>query len=444
MFRDADQLARSPARATALACLEAGIQAAHPQRVIQGSVCLDGDTLIVDDARYELSGVDRILVLGGGKGAGPVAAALESKLGDRLAGGAVVCPDPVDTERVEVLIGDHPVPSGRSVAGTRRVLDLAASADASTLVLAVITGGGSALLAAPVEGIELADVQQVTDDLLASGASIHEMNAVRKHLSAIKGGGLARAAAPARTVGLVFSDVVGNDLDVIASGPTAPDPSTYAEARAVLDRYGIEPPTAIADRLDRGARGDLPETASADDPTFDDVTNHVLADGFTALAAARDVARDRGYTPCILSSRVRGEAREAAPTMVAVAEESRATGNPVSPPAVMLTGGECTVTVTGDGRGGPNQEFALAGALELTLPGVALACVDTDGRDGATDAAGAIVDETTVRDGTAAQTALDGNDAYPYLDDAGALLRTGPTGTNVNDLRVIVVESVGP
>lgn len=440
MIREADELASTPARETALACVEAGIEAAHPRRVVGAAVQLDGETLTIAGRVYDLTGVDRIVILGGGKASGTVAAALEGELGDRLEGGAVVCPDPVDTERVAVHVGNHPVPTERSVEGTRRVLELAEGADEHTLVLAVITGGGSALLAAPAEGIALADLQTVTDDLLASGASIHEINAVRKHLSAIKGGGLARAAAPARTVGLLFSDVVGDDLDVIASGPTAPDDSTYADAIDVLDRYAIEAPAAVRDRLERGADGALDETAGPDDPAFERVTNHVLANGFTALAAARDAAAGRGYNPCLLSSRVQGEAREAARTMVAVGEEVAATGNPIEPPAVVLSGGECTVTIEGTGSGGPNQEFALATAVELDGEATALAAVDTDGRDGATDAAGALVDGSTVTDANAARDALSLNDSYPYLEARDALVVTGPTGTNVNDLRVLVVE----
>ena len=441
MIRDREGLATTPARETALACVEAGVEAAHPRRVVADAVRLEGDVLHVADASFDLAGVERVLVLGGGKASGTVAAALEAVLGDRLTGGAVVCPDPVETERVAVHVGDHPVPSERSVAGTRRVLELADGADGATLVLAAVTGGGSALLCAPAEGVSLEDLRAVTDDLLASGASIHEINAVRKHLSAVKGGGLARAAAPARVVGLLFSDVVGDDLDVIASGPTAPDASTFREARAVLDRYGLKPPAAVAERLRAGEAGELAETPRAGDPAFDRVTNHVLAGGRTALAAAREAAADRGYATLLLSSRVRGEAREAAKTLVAVGEEALESGEPVAPPAVVLAGGECTVTVTGDGRGGPNQEFALSAALELTDAGVALACVDTDGRDGATDAAGALVDATTVDDPAAARAALADNDAAPYLGARGALVVTGPTGTNVNDLRVLVVEA---
>ncbi|WP_129115777.1 glycerate kinase type-2 family protein [Halegenticoccus tardaugens] len=448
MIRNADDLGGTDAREIALDCVEAGIEAATPERVVADSVSIDGDALSVAGDRYDLADFDRIVVVGGGKAAGGVARALESVLGDRLAGGVVVTTEPAETDRIDVVVGDHPVPSERGVAGARRVLDLAREADERALVLAAITGGASALLAAPAADVPLADLRATTDALLDSGADIHEINAVRKHLSAIKGGRLARAAAPATIVGLVLSDVVGDDLSVIASGPTAPDDSTYADARSVLDRYGIDAPRSVRERLERGANGEIEETPRADDPAFDRTTNHVLADGFTALDAARDAARERGYEVCVLSSRIRGEAREAAKTHVAVGEEALATGNPVSAPAVVLAGGETTVTVRGDGTGGPNQEFALAGAVELATgpfgtadADAALACVDTDGKDGSTDAAGALVDAKTVTDLGDARAALADNDAFSHLDGLNALIRTGPTGTNVNDLRVFVVDA---
>ena len=461
MIANRDELVGTSARETALSCVEAGVRATHPKTVIRDSLRLDGDALRVLDAEYDLSTYDEVVAVGGGNAAGHVAAALETLLGDRVARGVVVTDDPAATDRIEICEADHPVPSERGVAGARDVLDLAESADEKTLVLAVVTGGGSALMPAPAGDVTLADLQSTTDALLASGADIHEINAVRKHLSALKGGRLARAAAPATVVGLVLSDVVGNDLDAVASGPTAPDESTFSAARSVLDSYDLAAPERVRDRLRRGANGDIPETPRSGDPTFDRVSNHVLADGFTALDAAREVAADRGYETLILSSHVRGEAREAAKTHVAVAEESLATGNPVEPPAVVLSGGETTVTVRGGvfgsgetegssrerserdgGVGGPNQEFAASAAVELDAPGVVLASIDTDGIDGPTDAAGAIVDAETVSDGDAdaVRAALANNDVNSPLDERGALVRTGPTGTNVNDLRVLVVE----
>jgi hydroxypyruvate reductase len=441
-------LASTPARETAIACLRAGVDAARPDRVIEESVRLDGERLHVESATYDLSDVDRIVVVGGGKAADGVATALEEVLGDRIDAGAVVVPDlgtgrrssrSDDDGRIERLRGGHPVPEDEGVAATRRVRELVAESDERTLVLAVVTGGASALLSAPVAEIDLDDLRTTTEALLAAGAEISDLNAVRKHLSTLKGGGLAQAAAPARVVGLVFSDVVGNDPSVIGSGPTAPDASTYADALDVLARYDVDPPVAVRERLERGVAGERPETARPDDPVFDRVRTHVLVDGFTAAAAARDVAAERGYSTCLLSSTVRGEAREAALTHVAVAEEVAASGNPVEPPAVVVSGGEVTATVRGDGVGGPNAEFALAAAIDLPSSAT-LACLDTDGRDGSSDFAGAIVDADTVEDTAAARRALDASDAYGYLGGRGAVLSTGATGTNVNDLRVLVVE----
>ena len=446
---DADALTTTRARETALACLRDAVAAAAPERVVADAVSVEGDTLRVDDHTFDLTDYDEVVVVGGGKAGHGVATALERVLGDRISAGAVVVPDvpdaPGDSDpvrRIERLPGDHPVPSERGVESTRRVIELVREADEWTLVLAVVTGGGSAILPAPVEGVPLEDLRTTTDALLDAGAEIAELNAVRKHLSTLKGGGLAELAAPATVVGLMLSDVVGNDLSVIASGPTAPDETTYDDALAVLDRYGVDAPESVRDHLEAGARGDREETPGPGDAAFDRVTNAVVADGFTALDAARETARDRGYDTCILSSRVRGEAREAATTHVAVAEEALATGNPVSPPAVVLSGGETTVTVRGDGEGGPNLEFALSAAFSLP-EGATLAAVDSDGRDGGTDVAGAVVGARTFApdERAAARDALNDNDALGALDGRNAVIRTGPTGTNVNDVRVVVVEA---
>jgi hydroxypyruvate reductase len=440
-FEDRERHARSPAHELALDCLEAGIEAARPERAVERHLSLSDGTLRVRDETYDLSDYDRVLVLGGGKAAGGLVRALEELLGDRIDGGAVVLDAPADSDRVALHVGGHPVPDEGSVAGARRVLELARGADERTLVLAAVTGGGSALLAAPTEGVSLADLRAVTESLLASGASIDEVNAVRKHCSAIKGGGLARAAGEATVVGLLVSDVVGDDPAVVASGPTAPDPSTFADARAVLDRYGVDAPASIRERIDRGVAGEIEETPGPDDPLFDGVSNHVLIGGHTAIEAARTVAAERGHATRLLSARLRGEATAAGLTHVAVAEEALDTGEPVEVLGVVLSGGETTVTLGEDpGEGGPNQELALRAAIELP-EGAVLASVDTDGRDGATDAAGALVHASTVESGDAdaARGALAAHDAGPFLEERGALLRSGRTGTNVNDLRVLVV-----
>ena len=434
-------LASGDARAVALDCLLAGVDAAHPDRIVADALSVEAGRLTVttvggERRTYDLDAYDEVVILGGGNAAGHVAAALESLLGDTIDGGAVVTDDPVETDRVEVLPGDHPTPSRRGVDSTRRIVDLAERAGPDDLVLGCLTGGGSSLLAAPAGDLSLEDLRATTEALLASGAAIDEINAVRKHLSAIKGGRLARAAAPATVAGLAVSDVTGDDPAVIASGPFAPDPTSYADAVAVLARYDIEAPPAVRDRLRAGARGDRSETPMGADPTFDRCRFHVVANATTALDAARDVARDHGYTPLVLSSRVEGEASEAAKTHAAIANEIEATGTPLEPPAAILSGGETTVTVESGGSGGPNQEFALSAGLSIEGSTI-VGAVDSDGIDGASDAAGALVDGSVIdRD---AQAALDANDSGTYLSERDCVIVTGQTGTNVNDIRVLVV-----
>lgn len=424
-----DDLARTSAHETALACVEAGIEAAHPERVVRESIERDGDLLRIAGASYDLAEHDEVLVLGGGKAATGVAVALESVLGDTLDGGAVVTDtgggSSSKTERIDVLPGSHPVPDESSVESTEEILERARAAGPDTLVLAVATGGASALLAAP--GVPLDAMRGTTEALLASGAPIEEINAVRKRLSRIKGGGLARAAAPATVLTLALSDVVGDDPGVIGSGPTVPDDGTRAEARRVIEKRDVPVPDAVREHLTGKRTGERAEAGPV----------HTLGNAMTALDAAREAAEERGYSASVLSARFEGEARDAAAFHRAVADEVFASGNPVEPPVVLLSGGETTVEVTGDGRGGPNLEFALRAAVGFE--GVC-AAVDTDGRDGSTDAAGALVDAETVDDPEVAHAALDDNDAFPYLGERDCLLRTGRTGTNVNDLRVFVLD----
>ena len=441
MIDNREQLVDSPAHEVALAALTAGIEAADPARLTRERVALDGETLTVDDATLSLEAYDKIQVIGGGKAAGVVAAELEAMLGDHLDGGRVVTNNPVETERVDVLPGDHPVPSQQGVESTRQLLEVAEAADENTLVLAAITGGGSALLVAPAEGLTLDDIQSTTQSLLESGANIAEINTIRKHCSAIKGGQLAAAAAPARVCGVVLSDVVGNDLSTIASGPFVPDPSTFQNAQAVLNRYEIQAPDTVGRRLQAGIAGETPETPKASDPVFERVSTTLLGDGMVAVQAAAETAEQAGFEPLVLSSRIRGDSQAAATMQAAIAEEIRSTGHPLDPPAAIVSGGETTVTVDGDGMGGPNQEFAVAGGLAVDAEDVVVAAVDTDGIDGPTDAAGGIVDGSV--DSERAQRALADNDSYGFLPSVDGLIRTGPTRTNVNDLRVVVVPADG-
>ncbi len=430
-------LARSPAHEAVLDSLLAGIEASDPAQVIDATVSVEGGKLAIDEETYDLERFEEVLILGGGNAASQVARALEIELGDHLDGGIVVTDDPIETECVTVLPGDHPVPSEQGVESTRTLIDRARSADSDTLVLGVITGGGSALMAAPAPGIGLDDLIETTDQLLQSGAPIRDINAVRKHLSALKGGQFAALAAPATTISLVLSDVVGNHLDVIASGPLVPDPTTFEAARVVIDRFDLSLPNSVERRIEEGAAGEIEETPKPGNTVFDRVSTHVIADGMTALEAAADVVEDAGYESLVLSSRVEGEASEAAKTHAAITNEIRATGTPIELPAAILSGGEATVTVESGGSGGPNQEFALSAGLSLEGSTI-VGAVDSDGIDGASEAAGALVDETVI-DRPAAQAALDSNDSGTYLTERDQVIVTGQTGTNVNDIRVLLV-----
>lgn len=438
MIEQRDTLVQSTAHEVALDALAAGIEAADPARLVRQQVSVSGSTLTVGASTISLDAIEAVVVLGGGKAAGVIAAELELILGDRLNSGVIVTNTPTDTDRIEQLPGNHPVPGDASVQSSQQLLAAAAAAGETTLIVGVITGGGSALMTAPAEGLTLQDLQSTTHSLLDSGGTIEEINTVRKHLSAIKGGQLAAAAAPARVCCLTVSDVVGNDVATIASGPFVADESTFQQAQAVIDRYDCHVPQTVQRRLKRGVAGEIEDTPGSDSPAFDRVTTTLLADGMVAVRAAAESAATAGFEPLVLSSRIRGESREAAKTQVAIAEEMRSTGEPLAAPAVIVSSGETTVTVRGDGAGGPNQEFVVSSAVECDEPGVVIAAVDTDGIDGVTDAAGGIVTAETLSV-ERAKTALTNNDTYRLLDENDALIRTGSTGTNVNDLRVVVV-----
>jgi hydroxypyruvate reductase len=434
-----DESAQSARHEQARRAIQAGIEAAQPRRVLGEAVEYHDETLRISGTEYSLEEFDQVLVLGGGNGAGQVAAALVEILGDRIDDGIVVTDNPAETSRVEMVEGTHPLPSEANVEGTSRLLELAAGTTENDLVLTVVTGGGSALLCAPTEELTLEEYRTLTNRLIESGATIDEINAVRKHVSRIKGGQLARALAPARTVGIVFSDVVGNRLDVIASGPIAPDESTYQDAIEVLDRHDVQTPDSVDRILTEGADGDRPETPRPGDAVFDRVSHHIVADNRTALDATAETLQQAGYETAILSDRIEGEASDVGGVHAQIALATAETGEPFTPPIALLSGGETTVTVRGDGTGGPNQEFALRAAIDIAGSDVIAGVVDTDGIDGATAVAGALVDGSTVPDTRRAEQALGDNDAFGYLDEQDVLLRSGPTGTNVNDLRLLLI-----
>jgi hydroxypyruvate reductase len=418
--------------------LSAGLAAADPREAVLRCVRLEGGSIHAAGERF---GAERVFVLAVGKAAGAMAIAAEQLLGERLAGGLVVTKygHEASSDRLETIFAAHPEPDERGVEAARRAEELAVALGENDLLLALVSGGASALLADPDPDVGLDDLKRLTGALLRSGADISEINSVRKHVSVLKGGGLARLAAPASTIALLLSDVVGDDISAIASGLTAPDPTTLDDARKVLARYAIEPPERVVEHLERAE-----ETPKPGDALFEGVVNVVCGSGRHAVEAAAEKARELGYEPLILSTTVTGDARGIASFHAAVIRESIESGNPISPPCAFLSGGEATVTVRGDGMGGPNQEATLALAVELDgVEGWAAFAVDTDGNDGPTDAAGGLVTGATARKiregGIDPGEALENNDAYVALEAAEALLVTGPTGTNVNDLRVALV-----
>ncbi len=443
---------QSVQRDMALEVLGAALDAVDPAEAIRRAVRRDGDVLYVAGQHYDLSRYERVLVIGGGKAGAPMAAAIEAILGDRIVDGIVNVKYgyTAPASRITIHEAGHPVPDEEGMAGTQRMVALARGAGADDLVLCLISGGGSALMTLPVDGVTLEDVQVLTNDLLRSGAPIQAINAVRKHLSQVKGGQLARLAHPATVLALLVSDVVGSPLDAIASGPTVPDPTTFADARDVIRHYGLvdRVPDAIRRYLDEGVAGRAPETPKAGDDALERVQTVIVADNAKAAGAAVERAKTLGMNGLLLSTYVEGEAREVARVVAALAREIRASGQPLRVPACVILGGETTVTVRGSGKGGRNQELALAAALAIEgMEGVLIASLATDGSDGPTDSAGGLVDGATVARGAAqslsARKALDDNDAYPYLNATGDLLVTGPTNTNVNDLMAVFVFEAG-
>lgn len=435
-------------REAARAIFAAAVRAVDPGEAVRRHLGRDGELLRIGQERIDLGRIGTLVVVGCGKAAAPMAGAVEEIVGDRIARGVVVTKygHGQPTRLIRVQEAGHPVPDQAGVAGAQAILDQVRGLGPEDLVLVLISGGGSALTPAPVPGISLAEKQALTTALLACGADIREMNTLRKHISRFKGGQLVRAAQPARVVALILSDIVGDPLDAIASGPTVPDPTTYADALAILDRYGIrgEIPGPIRDRLEAGARGEVPETPKPDDPLFARVRNLIVGSNLQALQAARSEAQARGLTPMILSSSIEGETREIARMHAALAREIRTSGNPLRPPACLISGGETTVTLRGAGKGGRNQEFVLAAALDIAgLPGTVILSAGTDGTDGPTEAAGAVADGQTCARALAAgldpRAALDRNDAYPLFQRLGDLLVTGPTRTNVMDVRLVLV-----
>ncbi len=425
--------------------LAAALKAVDPAQAVRNCVRREGSRLVVEDAVYDLDAFKRILVVGAGKASGPMAQALEEILGERLEGGVVNVKEgyAVPTQRIELVEAAHPVPDEQGLRGTERILQLAADAGEDDLVFCLISGGGSALMELPAGGITLDDLQQLTDQLLRSGATINEVNTIRKHISQVKGGGLARAAAPATLVALILSDVVGNPLDFIASGPTVPDTTTFQDAWNLLGKFGLQGsiPARVRKQLEGGLHKTIPDTPKEGDPIFDRTASVLVGSNEIAARAALDAAQKLEYNAILVTTWVEGEAREVAKVMAGVAK-GLIHHSPFPPPACVIFGGETTVTVRGEGKGGRNQEMALAASLALDgWEGVAVMAVGTDGTDGPTDAAGGIADGAVMARARALNLDpldyLNRNDSYHFLQQTDALLVTGPTNTNVNDLILV-------
>lgn len=435
-------------RADARQIFAAGVRSADPAAAVKAALAVNNNRLEVRGRSFPLSSFRRLFIAGCGKAAAPMARAAQEVLRDKMTGGVVVVKygHGLPLRNLEVIEAGHPIPDTAGMLGARRIMDLARQCGKDDLFLFLLSGGASALCPCPAPGLSLDDKQRATEVLLRSGAMIHEVNAVRKHISQIKGGRLAQLAAPAQVVALILSDVADDAPAAIGSGPTAPDPSNYDDCLEIIQRYRLADamPPAVLDHLRRGGRGEIPETPKPSDPVFKDVQNLIIGSNRLALTAARQCAETLGYQTWIVGDAMAGESRLAAKSHGVLVRQVVRTGKPVSRPACLLSGGETTVTVTGDGLGGRNQEFALAAAMEIErLEGVVILSGGTDGTDGPTEAAGGIVDGTTTLRAKAKnfdpEDFLTRNDSYRFLRAVDDLLVTGPTLTNVMDLQVTLI-----
>ncbi len=432
----------------ALEIFNAGLNAVEPGAAIRKYCQLDHNIFTVDGKNYDLELFNKIIVLGAGKAGASMAKAIEEILTHRITEGIIIVKydhlEKLDTIRIKEA--GHPVPDTNGFEGAQALHQLATSADEKTLVICLISGGGSALMVLPVAGISLEDKQKTTKVLLGCGATIHEINTIRKHLSSIKGGGLARAVFPATMVSLILSDVVGDSLDSIASGPCVPDSSTFTDCMAILTKYSIEDtiPQPIVKHIKAGIKGAVSETAKKDQEFFTKTQNVIVGCNFNALLQAKEKADALGYNTLLLSSMIEGITRDVAANHIAIAREIDLHGHPLKKPACILSGGETTVVIKGKGKGGRNQEFVLAAVLKSSnIEQISILSAGTDGTDGPTDAAGAYADETTLQrafdSGVDPEAHLEDNDSYHFFDKVNGLYKTGPTNTNVMDLRIIIM-----
>lgn len=438
------------ARRIILDCILAALNTVDPSKAIFNNIKLKNNILSIGHYNFNLTEYKNIYVLGGGKASGLMAEVIETILQDKISEGIVNVlkgtEKRVKTKKIKINGATHPIPGEEGMNGVKNMLEIAKKADENDLIIVLISGGGSALMPYPAEPVTLEEKKKVTALLLKCGATINEINAVRKHISAFKGGQLAKAAYPATVISLIISDVVGDPLDVIASGPTVPDTSTFQDAYKVLKKYNIldKVPKSVRERIELGLSGEIEETPKPGDKVFEKVYNIIVASNRTACLAAVKKAKELGANSILLSTYIEGEARHVGTVLAGIAKEIHKYENLIKKPAIIVCGGETTVTVTGNGKGGRNQELALGAAFKISgLDGVAIASIGTDGIDGICDAAGAIVDGKTLERskklGLDAMEYLMDNNSYEFFTKLGDAIFTGPTGTNVNDLMIIAV-----
>ena len=429
--------------------LRAGLDAVDPEAAVRKCVCREGSTLFVGERDYALDRYKRVILIGAGKGTAPMAKAVEQTLGDHLTSGWIIVKYgygmPLD--KTHIIEAGHPIPDEAGLEAAESLLHTIGECGEEDLIICAFSGGGSALLPAPCPPLSLNEKQQTTRLLLESGATIDEINAIRKHLSRSKGGWLAKTAYPATLVSLLLSDVIGDRLDVIASGPTVPDETTFGDCVSIVEKYQLAEnlPKAVMTLLQQGTASLIPETPKKGDRVFSKGQNLIVGNNRNALLAAQQRAISLGYNTMILSSQIEGEAREIAQVFASIGKEISQSGLPIAPPACVLAGGEPTVTIRGQGKGGRNQELALACAISIDgWDRIALLSAGTDGTDGPTDAAGAIVDGTTCRRAREADlnpnAFLMANDSYSFFESLGDLVKTGPTRTNVMDIICMLVK----
>jgi len=437
-------------RKQALDIFNASLKAVDPVLAVRRYLRKEDNLLRIHDAHFNLSSFNRVYLIGFGKAAAAMAKGVEEVLGEELNGGIIsVKYGHLDklSSKIKINEAGHPVPDDAGMKGAKEMVEFLNHRDEKDLVICVISGGGSAILPLPCEGITLAEKQETTKLLLACGADIKEINAIRKHISQVKGGQLARITQPATLVTLILSDVIGDPLDSIASGPAAPDQTTFEDCWTILTKYELlgKIPPAVEQHLKSGVDKFISDTPKVGDPAFSKTYNNIVGSNWEAVVAARDYAQKLGFNTLILSTFVEGETKDVARVHAAIAKEVNKTGNPINIPACIISGGETTVTIRGDGLGGRNQEFVLAAAMDIQgMEKVVVLSAGTDGTDGPTDAAGAIADGETIQRATQLNldtfNYLQNNDSYHYFEQLNDLVKTGPTNTNVMDIRIVLIK----